>query len=102
MRPRLGRGLIGALTSAGMSEVLHAAAVQCGSRLFDTARTLEHAVELIRRAAGDGARLIVLPEALLGGYPKGLDFGVTVGSRSDAGRRDFGRYHAGAIDIPGP
>jgi nitrilase len=82
--------------------MLPVAAVQCGSILFDTAATLERAAALIRRAASGGARLIVLPEALLGGYPKGLDFGVTVGARSDAGRVDFGRYFDAAIDVPGP
>ncbi len=82
--------------------LLPAAAIQCGSELFDTPATLERAVRLIRAAARDGARLIVLPEALLGGYPKGMTFGVTVGERSDAGRREFGRYWDAAIDVPGP
>lgn len=48
-----------------------------------------------------GASLVVLPEAYLGGYPKGLDFGVTVGSRSSEGRRDFQRYFDSAIEVPG-
>jgi nitrilase len=44
---------------------------------------------------------MVFPEALLGGYPKGLDFGAVVGSRSDAGREMFARYFKGAIVCPG-
>jgi predicted amidohydrolase len=44
----------------------------------------------------------VLPEAFLGGYPKGLDFDITVGRRTDAGRELFRRYHAAAIEVPGP
>jgi nitrilase len=51
---------------------------------------------------GDGLDLLVMPEALLGGYPKGADFGVRVGYRTPAGREMFRRYWEQAIDIPGP
>ena len=80
---------------------LTAAVVQAGGVLFDPARSLEKGLDLIRDAAAEGARVIVLPEAFLGGYPKGLDFGVTVGSRAPEGREEFRRYWAGAIDVPG-
>ena len=78
------------------------AAVQAGSILFDTPATLAKGERLIREAAGAGARLVVLPEAFLGGYPKGLDFGVTVGSRTPGGRDEFRRYFESAVDLPGP
>lgn len=78
------------------------AVVQAGSTLFDTQRTLARAVELVTEAAHGGARVIVLPEAFLGGYPKGLDFGVTMGSRTTAGREEFRRYFESAIEVPGP
>ncbi|MEV7426696.1 MULTISPECIES: nitrilase-related carbon-nitrogen hydrolase [unclassified Streptomyces] len=81
---------------------LTAAVVQAGSRLFDTPGNLGRARELIREAAGRGAEVIVLPEAFLGGYPKGLDFGVTVGSRTPEGRELFRRYAESAIRVPGP
>ncbi|MEU1624854.1 nitrilase-related carbon-nitrogen hydrolase [Streptomyces sp. NPDC020096] len=81
---------------------LTAAVVQAGSCLFDTARSLAKAQGLIREAAGAGARIVVLPEAFLGGYPKGLDFGVTVGARTASGREEFRRYFDSAIDVPGP
>lgn len=77
------------------------AAVQAGSVLFDTPATLAKGERYIREAARTGARLIVLPEAFLGGYPKGLDFGVTVGSRAPAGRDEFRRYFDSAVDLPG-
>ncbi|MFF3499467.1 nitrilase-related carbon-nitrogen hydrolase [Streptomyces sp. NPDC003247] len=80
-----------------------AAVVQAAAPLFDTPAALARAEELIREAAVDHrAEVVVLPEAFLGGYPKGLDFGITVGSRTPAGRDLFRRYHAAAIDIPGP
>lgn len=81
---------------------LTVAVVQMGSLLFDTERTLQKADRYIRKAANDGAKLIVLPEALLGGYPKGLDFGVHIGSRSHEGREAFRRYASSAVDVPGP
>lgn len=80
---------------------LVAAVVQMGSVLFDTERTLEKAQVFIRDAACRGAQVVVLPEALLGGYPKGLDFGVRVGSRSPEGRDEFRRYWDAALDVPG-
>ncbi len=77
------------------------AVVQAGSVLFDKQRTLEKLADLIRDAAATGARLVVFPEAFVGGYPKGLDFGARLGSRTDEGRDMFRRYHASAIDVPG-
>ncbi|MFE5812691.1 nitrilase-related carbon-nitrogen hydrolase [Streptomyces sp. NPDC056479] len=80
-----------------------AAVVQAAAPLFDTPAALRRAEELLREAVQErGAEVVVLPEAFLGGYPKGLDFGITVGSRTPAGREVFRRYHAAAIDVPGP
>lgn len=84
------------------TDTVTAAVVQAGGYLFDTARSLAKAERMIREAVGRGARVVVLPEAFLGGYPKGLDFGVTVGARTAAGREEFRRYWASAIGVPGP
>ncbi len=46
--------------------------------------------------------LAVFPEAYIGGYPKGLDFGARIGTRTAAGRDDFLRYWQSAIEVPGP
>ncbi|MBK8975309.1 MAG: carbon-nitrogen hydrolase family protein [Planctomycetes bacterium] len=78
------------------------AVVQAAPVAFDTGATLDRLDDLLAGAAAAGARLVVLPEAFVGGYPKGSDFGARVGTRSDAGREWFRRYHAGAIDVPGP
>jgi nitrilase len=77
------------------------AVAQVGSVLFDTASTLQRVERLCEEAAGGGVRLVVFPEALLGGYPKGLDFGAVVGSRSDAGKDMFARYFKVAVACPG-
>jgi nitrilase len=80
-----------------------AAVVQAAAPLFDTAAAVERAQQLLREAVTvHGASLVVFPEAFLGGYPKGFDFGVTVGERTPAGREVFRRYHAAAVEIPGP
>ena len=77
------------------------AVAQVGSVLFDTAATLERVKRLCAEASSAGGRLVVFPEALLGGYPKGLDFGAVVGSRTDAGKAMFLRYFKGAVACPG-
>lgn len=78
------------------------AVVQAGSTLFDTPATLARMQALCEDAQRQGARLAVFPEAYVGGYPKGLDFGARVGSRTAAGRDDYLRYWEAAITIPGP
>jgi nitrilase len=79
-----------------------AAVAQIGTVLFDTAATLARIESQCREAAAQGAALLLLPEAILGGYPKGLSFGATLGDRSPAGRELFRRYFDAAIDCPGP
>jgi nitrilase len=81
--------------------MLKVAVAQVGSVLFDTASTLQRVERLCEEAASGGVRLVVFPEALLSGYPKGLDFGTVVGSRSDAGREMFARYFKAAIPCLG-
>lgn len=78
------------------------AAVQAGTTLFDLSATMDKAIRYIKEAAAGGARVVVLPEAFLGGYPKGLDFGITVGSRTPEGRDLFRRYWEGSVPVPGP
>lgn len=44
---------------------------------------------------------MVLPEAVLGGYPKGEIFGTRLGFRLPEGRDAFAAYFDNAIDVPG-
>ena len=76
------------------------AVAQIGSVLFDTPATLRR-VERFFRAAAEQARLVVFPEALLGGYPKSLTFGATVGHRTQEGRDLFLLYSQVSITCPG-
>jgi nitrilase len=76
------------------------AVVQAGGVLFDSDAAVAKAERLLAETAG--AQLVVFPEAFLGGYPKGEDFGARVGSRTPEGRKLFRRYYEGSIDVPGP
>ncbi len=81
--------------------IITASVVQAGTPLFDKKRTFEKLETLTHEAAKGGAQLVVFPEAYIGGYPKGLDFGVRLGSRSEEGRDMFKRYYDAAITVPG-
>ena len=79
-----------------------AACVQAAPVNFDSGKTLEKVRALAADAAGMHAKVILFPEAFIGGYPRGASFGATVGLRTPEGRDQFRLYHAAAIDIPGP
>lgn len=81
---------------------VRAAVVQAGPVPFDLERSLDKVSFWMEAAASAGAQLAVFPEAFLGGYPKGADFGTRVGIRTPAGRREFRRYFESAIEVPGP
>jgi nitrilase len=76
--------------------------VQAGSALGDTPRTLAKLERLCAACADQGLSLAVFPEAFIGGYPKGLVFGASLGVRTEAGRDLFKEYAACAIEVPGP
>jgi nitrilase len=84
------------------SRQFRAAVVRAASVGSDRDRTLAKAEALIRDASRQGARLVVFPEAFVGGYPRGSDFGAVVGSRTDEGRDAYRRYWDGAVEVPGP
>jgi nitrilase len=83
-------------------DILEVAVVQAGSLVFDGPGCVEKACHLIGEAGSMGARLVLLPEAFIGGYPRGLSFGTVVGNRSPEGRELWARYHAASLEIPGP
>jgi len=85
-----------------MATRYRAAVIQAGSLPYDSLSSAAKAVRLIEEAARAGARLLVFPEAFIGGYPKGASFGTPVGMRKPAGRVDYRRYHEGAIALDGP
>lgn len=76
--------------------------VQAGSIPYDTPQTLEKLAGLAAAARAGGAQVVLFPEAFVGGYPKGMGFGISLGRRTEEGRDEFQRYFASAIDVPGP
>ena len=86
---------------ASCSRTLTDAARPSKMCIRDSACTVK-AVELIRAAAAEQAELIVFPELFIPGYPYGMTFGFTVGSRTAPGRKDWGLYYDNSILVPGP
>src|SRR5436305_12930666 len=78
------------------------AVVQAAPVAFDVERTLEKLSDLAAQAAHMGASLALFPEAFVSAYPRGLDFGVSIGSRTPQGREQYRLYWESAIDVPGP
>jgi nitrilase len=77
------------------------AVVQAAPVAYDTPATLEKLRKLTEEAAAKGARLVLFPEAFVGGYPRGLSFGATIGNRTAEGREQYRRYWEAAMDVPG-
>ncbi len=77
------------------------AVVQPEPSFFDPDGAIDTIAARTAEAAGQGARLVLFPEAFVGGYPWGLAFGTAIGGRLPEGRRTWERYWRGAIDVPG-
>lgn len=78
------------------------AALQIGSHPEGKHQTCEQIMSFADQIVESKASLVVMPEALVGGYPKGEMFGTRLGYRSEEGRQTFARYYHNAIDVPGP
>ncbi|PNY27710.1 Uncharacterized protein TCAP_02360 [Tolypocladium capitatum] len=63
------------------------------------AATLAGVADLARRAAASYVDILLLPEAYLGGYPRGTSFGCVIGERTHAGRDEFAAYFDQAVDL---
>lgn len=78
------------------------AVVQAAPVLFDRDATVDKARQLVDEAGSQGARVILFPEAYIPCYPRGLSFGMVVGSRSQEGRSLWQRYWENSVEVPGP
>ncbi len=84
-----------------LKNVCRIAVIQAAPVLFDKQACTKKAVQLIEECAAKGAELIVFPELFIPGYPYGMTYGFTVGSRSSDGRKDWKQYYDNSIIIPG-
>lgn len=64
-----------------------------------TALTLHQIHTLASRAAKSHIDILLLPEAYIGGYPRGSAFGCVIGGRSAEGRDEFLKYFESAVDL---
>lgn len=80
-----------------LQKICPIAVVQAKPVMFDKKRGLEKAKRLIKESKEKGADLVVFPELFLPGYPYGMTFGFTVGSRNEKGREDWKRYYDNSL-----
>ena len=78
------------------------ALVQAEPVLFDKDASLAKALKYIEEAAEQKAELIVFPELFIPGYPIGMNFGFSMGKRTEAGREDWMRYYNASLLAGGP
>jgi nitrilase len=83
--------------------IVRSGVAQIGAVPFDVEASVAKTEAWIAKAGGAGCQIVVFPEALVAGYPKGSDFDITIGRRTDRGREEFRRYfQAASIVVPGP
>ena len=73
------------------------AVVQAAPVMFSAAKSTEKALRLIDECAEGGADFVVFPELFIPGYPYGMTFGYTVGSRTQPGRSDWLGYYEKSV-----
>jgi len=73
------------------------ALVQAEPILFDKKASLAKALEYIEESASQKSDLIVFPELFIPGYPIGMNFGFSMGKRTEAGRSDWKRYYDASV-----
>ena len=76
-----------------------AAVVQDSPVLFNLQLTINKVETITKEASTNGASLIVFPEAFVSAYPKGLNFGAKIGSRTPRGRKEFLKYYDSSLDL---
>ncbi len=82
-----------------IQDVCKLALVQAEPVLFDKAACVTKALDLIREAAAQKADLIVFPELFIPGYPIGMNFGFSMGKRTEPGRADWKRYYDASLVV---
>ncbi|HPF46705.1 MAG: carbon-nitrogen hydrolase family protein [Alphaproteobacteria bacterium] len=76
--------------------------LQIGASLEGTRATLDKILSYEKEIIAAGSDILVLPEAILGGYPKGESFGTQLGFRLESGRKSYQNYFDQAVELSGP
>jgi len=85
-----------------MREPVTAACAQVEPVIFDRDATIEKLASTVAEAAGNGARLVVLPEAFIPAYPSSVWAKALAGWADDAAKGAFGLLARESVDVPGP
>ncbi len=75
--------------------------VQDAPVFFDKEKSLRKLEQIVQENAAKGCELIVFPESFIPGYPRGFDFGATVGKRTNEGRKLYTEYYNNSISLEG-
>ncbi len=76
--------------------------LQIGAAPEGTQETLNKILSYEDQIIASQSDILVMPEAILGGYPKGESFGTQLGFRTESGREIYKNYFENALDISGP
>ncbi|MBD3192723.1 MAG: nitrilase [Candidatus Heimdallarchaeota archaeon] len=82
------------------NQSVRVAVVQAAPVIMNREATLEKIVSLTNKAAKEGGKIVLFPEAFVPAYPRGLSFKTAVGHRGEGGRKDWRRYWENAVTIP--
>jgi nitrilase len=82
-------------------EPLNVACAQVEPVLFDRAATIDRIAAVATDAAGEGARLVLFPEAFVPVYPSNRWVRFLAGGNGDA-KRVYARLARESIELPGP
>jgi nitrilase len=85
-----------------MREPVTVACAQVEPVIFDRDSTIEKLASTVAEAAGNGARLVVLPEAFVPAYPSSAWAKALAGWADDAAKAAFGLLARESVDVPGP
>lgn len=75
------------------------ALVQDSPIFFDKEKTIQKVKNHVKACAKKKCELVIFPESYIPGYPRGFDFGATIGSRTPQGRDLYNLYAKNSIDL---
>lgn len=85
-----------------MQNQVRVAVVQAGSILIDKGASIDKAVTLTRVAAGQGARIVLFPEAFIPGHPRVLNFDQKCGQPEAESHRLWDLYRKNSLSANDP
>lgn len=85
-----------------MHERLTVACAQVEPVIFDRDATIEKVGRTTAEAAGEGARLVVFPEAVIPAYPSSIWAKALAGWAEDGAKEAFALLAREAVEVPGP